>query len=66
MVIEDRAAVEYHLGNGHIVQWLHSIGEVELALELEGVRNIEKAKITIEKHLEKEMIVQRMKRGRMH
>ncbi len=41
--IEDPACVEYHLKEGHIVQWLSYIGEKELAERLRGVSNPHKA-----------------------
>lgn len=36
---EDPSCVEYHLGNGHIVEWLVYIGEQEKAKKLKGVKN---------------------------
>jgi hypothetical protein len=41
--IEDPACVEYHLKEGHIVQWLSYIGEKELSERLKGVSNPHKA-----------------------
>lgn len=64
--VQDRGALEYHLREGHIVDWLYYIDEVELANELEGVKNIEEAREVLEKHLEKSMIAYRMVFGRMH
>jgi hypothetical protein len=66
LAVQDRDAVEYHLREGHIVRWLYSIQEGELAEELEGVRSIEKAQNRIEKYLEKSMVIYRMHHGRMH
>lgn len=36
---EDPMCVEYHLKNGHIVEWLVYIGEHETAKKLKGVKN---------------------------
>jgi hypothetical protein len=59
-------AIEYHLHEGHIVQWLICIGETELAEKLRGVRTINEAQNILEKHMEKVVIIQRMTHGRMH
>ena len=59
-------AVEYHLREGHIVLWLNSIGETEIAEKLKGVHNITEAQNILEKHVEKVVTIQRMTRGRMH
>jgi dTDP-4-dehydrorhamnose reductase len=62
---ENPAAVEYHLENGHIVQWLDYAGERELARELVGVTNVEEAQRKIEKQAQRSMTLQRMSHGRM-
>ncbi len=36
---ENPMCVEYHLKNGHIVEWLVYIGEHETAKKLKGVKN---------------------------
>jgi hypothetical protein len=59
-------AVEYHLREGHIVQWLTSAGETEIAEEMKGARTITEAQNILEKHMEKVMVIQRMTHGRMH
>ncbi|ABW01969.1 hypothetical protein [Caldivirga maquilingensis] len=44
-------ALEYHLREGHIVQWLRYIGEDELAGKLHGVTEPNKALEIISKHI---------------
>ena len=66
LAIQDRASVDYHLRAGHIVEWLYSVNEIELAEELDGVKTIERAQFVVEKYLEKSMNTYRMKHGRMH
>jgi len=63
---ENPAALKYHLVQGHIVSWLHSINEAELAIELDGVENISLAERMVEKFLERKSILLRMHQGRMH
>lgn len=43
----DPEAVNYHLKEKHIVNWLNYIGESELAKKLEGVTNINDALIIL-------------------
>ena len=62
---EDPGTVRYHLVEGHIVRWLRSINENELADRLDGVVNVTLAKRFVEKQLEKSLIVNRMRNGRM-
>jgi len=59
-------AVEYHLREGHIVQWLTCMGEFEIAAKMKGVRTITEAQNILDKHLEKVVMIQRMTHGRMH
>jgi len=63
---EDPAALRYHLIEGHIVRWLRSINEAELAEELDGVGNISLAQRLVEEHLERTFTLDRMRHGRMH
>jgi hypothetical protein len=63
---EDPAALRYHLIEGHIVRWLRSINEAELAEELDGVGNLSLAERLVEEHLEKTLTLDRMRHGRMH
>ncbi len=48
----DPAALEYHIREGHIAQWLAYANETELAKELKAVKSIEQAQIRVGKHLE--------------
>ena len=57
--------VEYHLREGHIVQWLACIGETDIADKMKGVHSISEAQNILEKHFENVVIIQRMSRGRM-
>ncbi len=59
-------AIEYHLREGHIVQWLISIEEIETAERMKGVHTITEAQNILEKHMEKVVMIQRMTHGRMH
>jgi len=63
---EDPAALKYHLAQGHIVHWLRSMNEAELAIELDGVENISLAERMVEEFLERKSIILRMRQGRMH
>jgi hypothetical protein len=63
---EDPAALRYHLVEGHIVRWLRSINEAELAEELDGVGSISLAQRLVEEHLERTLTLDRMRHGRMH
>ncbi len=63
---EDPAALKYHLSQGHVVAWLRSVNETELAADLEGVDNISLAERIVEEFLETEFTYQRMREGRMH
>ena len=63
---QDPAALKYHLTQGHIVKWLRSIGEAELARELDDVGNISLAQRLVEEFLERKSITQRMQQGQMH
>jgi hypothetical protein len=63
---EDPDALKYHLTEGHIVRWLYSINERELAEELDGVKNLDYAQWLVQKYLEKSMTYNRMHHGRMH
>ncbi|HYB03951.1 MAG TPA: hypothetical protein VED17_05795 [Nitrososphaerales archaeon] len=63
---EDPAALRYHLKEGHIVCWLRSINEAELAEELDGVGNISLAQRLVEEYLERTLTLDRMRHGRMH
>lgn len=62
----DPAALRYHLAEGHIVRWLKSLGESELAWELEGVVNISLGRRLAEAYLERSVMLNRMRHGRMH
>ena len=53
---EDRAALEYHLSQGHIVAWLYYLGENGLAKRLEGVKDAETAIRVVEEHLSLSLI----------
>ena len=48
--IEDPVCVEYHLKEGHIVQWLSYIGEKELSEILKGISDTHKALHIILRH----------------
>ena len=61
LINEDRAALEYHLSQGHIVAWLRYLGEEGLARKLEGVGDAETAIRLVEEHLELSMIPPRTK-----
>jgi hypothetical protein len=63
---EDPAALRYHLVEGHIVQWLRSVKEEELAEKLDGVSNISLAERLVQEQLERSNNLSRMRRGRMH
>jgi hypothetical protein len=63
---EDRACLEYHLVNGHIVLWLEYANEPELAKDLAGVKNIEEALRLVERHAVRSFMLHGMRRGRMH
>jgi hypothetical protein len=63
---EDPAALKYHLVQGHIVRWLRSLDDAELAIELDGVENISLAERMVEEFLERKSIIRRMRQGRMH
>ncbi|MGC8566320.1 MAG: hypothetical protein ACP5I6_03995 [Caldisphaera sp.] len=39
----DPSAVNYHLKEGHIVNWLKYLGEEEIAKKLEGIDNVKEA-----------------------
>ena len=43
LINDDPKALEYHLKEGHIVQWLEYIGEIELARRLVGVNDLKTA-----------------------
>lgn len=62
---EDPKALEYHLEQGHIVQWLEYINDRELARDLRGVKTIEQGLYVVEKYLEESAIMYRVRRGRM-
>ena len=62
---EDPRALRYHLVEGHITSWLRSINEKELAEELRWVRNITLAIRIVEEHLDRSVILTRMRQGRM-
>jgi hypothetical protein len=66
LACEDPDALRYHLAEGHIVQWLRSIDERELAEELDGVTSVEDAQHLVERHLERSVTFSRMRHGRMH
>jgi hypothetical protein len=66
LAVKDKDAVEYHLREGHLVNWLHSIHELELAEELIGVKTVEGAQNAVQKYLEKSMTLYTMHHGRMH
>ena len=61
LINEDRAALEYHLSQGHIVAWLRYLGEEGLAKKLEGAGDAERAVRVVEEHLELTMIPPRTK-----
>ena len=64
--VTDPAALRYHLLQGHIVRWLHSINEHELAEKLDDVTNIALAQRFVEQYLERSLTLNRMRSGRMH
>ncbi len=51
--IENPLSAEYHLKEGHIVQWLDYINEKELASDLKNVTDIDTALAVIEKREKK-------------
>lgn len=64
--LQNPKAVEYHLANGHITAWLQYVGEKDLAYDLQGVKTVEVALLKVQRHMEDQTTVQRMKSGRMH
>jgi hypothetical protein len=44
---EDPGCVNYHLREGHIVQWLNYIGELDTAKSLTGVSDVKNAMIKL-------------------
>lgn len=48
----DPAALEYHVKEGHIAQWLAYANELELAKELKGVKSIEQAQMRVGRYLD--------------
>lgn len=62
---EDPETVAYHLFQGHISVWLKSIGEVDLAHDLQSAKTIYDAQIKIAKYNERSEILHRMQLGRM-
>jgi len=63
---QNPASLKYHLTQGHITRWLRSMGEAELASELEGVENISLALRMVEEFLKRTWTINRMRQGRMH
>jgi hypothetical protein len=61
---EDRSCVEYHLAQGYIVSWLECMNEPELANDLSGVSNVEKALLAVEKHVIRSVAFHGMSHGR--
>jgi len=63
---ENPYALKYHLAEGHVVQWLHSMRMDELAEKLDGVSNIALAERFVYEFLERSTTLNRMSHGRMH
>ncbi len=53
LLFYDRAAIEYHIKQGHIANWLDYIGEHELSALIKGAKNSEEALEILKKALEK-------------
>ncbi len=53
LMVKDPACVEYHLREGHIVQWLEYINENQLSKKLQGIDNPRKAFHIINKYEQK-------------
>ena len=54
----DPEALRYHLREGHLVQWLNSSNEKELAGQLRGVENAEEAREKVKRYLEMSLLDQ--------
>jgi hypothetical protein len=52
LTTEDPNALEYHLKEGHIVQWLECSNEKGLASELRGVKNAKEARSKVASYLQ--------------
>jgi hypothetical protein len=50
---ENPRAVEYHLKEGHIMQWLADLNERELARQLEGEYSVKQAQAKIAAYLDR-------------
>lgn len=53
LIRENPGAVEYHLREGHIVQWLNCLNEGELALELKGEYGVYRARTKVAAYLDR-------------
>jgi hypothetical protein len=53
---ENPAALEYHIKERHIIQWLNTTNEKELAKELEGVNTVEEIIVTLGRHVENKQV----------
>ena len=47
LAVENPAALEYHLKEGHIVRWLEDSNERELAEQLRGVEKVQEATVRV-------------------
>lgn len=50
LAVENPAALEYHLKEGHIVRWLEDSNERELAEQLRGVEQVQEARQSVSDH----------------
>jgi hypothetical protein len=62
---DDPGALEYHLREGHIVEWLYYIGEGEIASQLKSVTAIHEALAKLKVHAETSRVRNRALHGRM-
>jgi hypothetical protein len=53
---ENPAALEYHIREKHIIHWLDSTNEKELAKELEEANTVEEILVTLGRHLENKQV----------
>lgn len=64
LVRQDRPCVEYHLAQGHLVNWLEYINEPDLARDLSGVSDAKEALLVVEKHVVRSVAFHGMNHGR--
>jgi hypothetical protein len=62
---EDPAALEYHLREGQIVEWLYYMKESELASQLKGVKTVDEALNRLKMYGEISRVRDRALHGRM-